>query len=80
MTDLLETLGIRGRSGVEAFIERLIDMLDELDPDPDFEDDPLEPYLADGFTDREDGEDSGIGDLDGLMEQGQAAGGWMVAI
>ncbi|MGE0284079.1 MAG: hypothetical protein AB7P20_26170 [Rhizobiaceae bacterium] len=79
MTELLEKLGIRDRNGVEAFIERLIAMLDEMDSDTDFEDDPLEPYLAGSFTDREDGEDMGIGDFDGLVEQGRASG-WMAAI
>lgn len=38
MTALLESLGIHNRAGVEAFIERLVEMLDDLDGDPDFED------------------------------------------
>jgi|GEM_PF-2616280 len=37
MTALLESLGITNRQGVEMFIERLIDMLDRMDPDPEAE-------------------------------------------
>jgi len=45
MTALLESLGIRDRTGVEAVIESLIAMLDTMDPDPD-----LEPSLGWGLS------------------------------
>lgn len=48
MTALLEALGIHNRAGVEAFIQRLVDLLDAMDPDPDLEDDELEAVNEDG--------------------------------
>lgn len=37
MAELLDSLGIKDRTGVELFIERLIELLDDIDGDPDFE-------------------------------------------
>lgn len=71
MAALLESLGIRDRAGIEVFITRLIDMLDELDGDPDLEDGAdYEPYLAGSHSDLEyDDAERGIADGDGLAEQ-----------
>jgi len=71
MTALLESLGIRDRAGVEVFIARLIDLLDDLDGDPDLEDGAdAEPYLAGSHSDLEyDDAERGIADGGGLAEQ-----------
>lgn len=41
MAELLDSLGIRNRASVEAFVQALIDMLDDMEPDCD-----LEPSLG----------------------------------
>ncbi len=68
------------RRQIEAVIEHLISLLDTLDGEVDMEEGgDLEPYLADTAHDREDGDDNGIADDDGMLEQwprvfdGQAA-------
>lgn len=37
MAELLDSLGIRNRASVEAFVQALIDMLDDMEPDCDLE-------------------------------------------
>lgn len=63
------------RRSIEDAIERLLAMLDQMDedadlePDSDDEPEPLEPYLTDAASDMEEGDDNGIADGDGMVEQ-----------
>lgn len=63
------TLSIHDRVGIATTIERLIDMLDALDGDPD-----LEPYLA-GYHDL-DGDREGDGGALGMDEDFEPLHGW----
>lgn len=54
MADLLASFGISNRASVEIFVERLIEMLDTMDGDPDLEDDEREPEETDQNGDEED--------------------------
>ena len=53
------------RAALEAHVERCIAMLDALDGDPD---------LEDGADVERDPAEAGVGDLDGMWEQGHLAG------
>ena len=64
MSAITLTLNPRDRLTLTTTIERLINLLDDLDGDPD-----LEPYLADSRDDREDGDDNGIADFGGVADQ-----------
>lgn len=67
MSDLLAQMGIKNREGVEAFVQSLIDLLDEIDGDADFEDtNDAEPEETDQNGDEGD---YGMCEDDALAEQ-----------